>query len=89
MAGTVGAIVGTPADLMMVRMTLDGRLPAEQRRNYSGVTNALVRIVREEGVATLWRVSLSVSPLEDHIRCVLYRVVLRLYSDARSPMRYS
>jgi solute carrier family 25 oxoglutarate transporter 11 len=36
-------------------MTADGRLPLEERRNYKGVFNALARIVKEEGVFTLWR----------------------------------
>lgn len=36
-------------------MTADGRLPLAERRNYSGVFNALARITREEGVLTLWR----------------------------------
>lgn len=36
-------------------MTADGRLPLAERRNYSGVFNALLRITREEGVFTLWR----------------------------------
>lgn len=36
-------------------MTADGRLPLAERRNYSGVFNALLRITREEGVLTLWR----------------------------------
>ena len=34
------------------------RLPPDQRRGYKNVFNALVRITREEGVMTLWRVSL-------------------------------
>lgn len=32
------------------------RLPADQRRGYKNVFNALIRIAREEGVPTLWRV---------------------------------
>lgn len=36
-------------------MTADGRLPLNERRNYTGVFNALARITREEGVLTLWR----------------------------------
>eukprot|EP00731_Ephydatia_muelleri_P014644 Em0008g364a len=36
-------------------MTADGRLPAEQRRGYTNVFNALARITREEGILTLWR----------------------------------
>lgn len=34
-----------------------GSLPVDQRRGYSNVFNALVRITKEEGVTTLWRVN--------------------------------
>lgn len=54
-AGACGAFVGTPAEVSLVRMTADGRLPVEQRRNYSSVFNALFRITREEGLLVLWR----------------------------------
>ena len=33
-AGTIGAICGTPADVALVRMCVDNRLPESQRRNY-------------------------------------------------------
>lgn len=36
-------------------MTADGRLPADQRRNYKHIFDALMRIYREEGLFTLWR----------------------------------
>ncbi|MBN3318837.1 M2OM protein, partial [Atractosteus spatula] len=55
-AGATGAFVGTPAEVALIRMTADGRLPPAQRRGYSNVFNALVRITREEGITTLWRV---------------------------------
>ena len=55
-AGGTGAVVGTPAEISLIRMTADGRLPPEQRRGYKNVFNALFRITREEGVMTLWRV---------------------------------
>jgi len=54
-AGVTGAFVGTPAEVALIRMTADGRLPAAERRNYSSVFNALARIAKEEGVLTLWR----------------------------------
>ncbi|XP_054267679.1 mitochondrial 2-oxoglutarate/malate carrier protein-like [Macrosteles quadrilineatus] len=54
-AGACGAFIGTPAEVALVRMTSDGRLPLDQRRNYSNVFNALMRIAREEGVLVLWR----------------------------------
>lgn len=51
-AGGCGAFVGTPAEVALIRMTSDGTLPVDQRRNYSSVFNALARISREEGVTT-------------------------------------
>lgn len=53
-AGGLGSIIGTPCDLALVRMQADSSLPAEQRRNYKHVIDALTRITREEGVASLW-----------------------------------
>uniref|UniRef100_A0A669CTC4 Mitochondrial 2-oxoglutarate/malate carrier protein n=1 Tax=Oreochromis niloticus TaxID=8128 RepID=A0A669CTC4_ORENI len=54
-AGAIGAFVGTPAEVALIRMTADGRLPVDQRRGYKNVFNALFRITKEEGVTTLWR----------------------------------
>ena len=54
-AGVVGAFVGTPAEVALIRMTADGRLPVAERRNYKNVVEALLRITREEGLLTLWR----------------------------------
>lgn len=54
-AGIAGAFVGTPAEVALIRMTADGRLPAAERRNYKNVFNALFRIIKEEGLFTLWR----------------------------------
>ncbi|XP_020216972.1 mitochondrial uncoupling protein 5 [Cajanus cajan] len=54
-AGGVGAAVGNPADVAMVRMQADGRLPAAERRNYKSVVDAITRMARSEGVASLWR----------------------------------
>lgn len=54
-AGACGAFVGTPAEVALIRMTSDGNLPADQRRNYKSVFDALIRIFREEGITALWR----------------------------------
>jgi solute carrier family 25 oxoglutarate transporter 11 len=56
-AGLIGAVVGNPADLAMVRMQADGRIPKDSplRRNYRNGGQALVHIARSEGIATLWR----------------------------------
>ncbi|XP_075228068.1 mitochondrial 2-oxoglutarate/malate carrier protein [Lycorma delicatula] len=55
LAGAGGSFVGTPAEVALVRMTADGKLPPEQRRNYKNVFNALARVTKEEGLFTLWR----------------------------------
>ncbi|XP_043473943.1 mitochondrial 2-oxoglutarate/malate carrier protein-like [Leptopilina heterotoma] len=58
-AGGSGAFIGTPADLALVRMTTDGRLPPDQRRNYRNVADAFIRVAKEEGVMNLWRGSVA------------------------------
>lgn len=57
-AGAVGAFVGTPADLALVRMQADTTLPVDQRRNYKGVGDAIRSIVRNEGLFGLWKGSM-------------------------------
>ncbi|XP_019185637.1 PREDICTED: mitochondrial uncoupling protein 5 [Ipomoea nil] len=54
-AGGIGAAVGNPADVAMVRMQADGRLPAAQRRNYKSVVDAITQMAKNEGVTSLWR----------------------------------
>lgn len=55
MAGAVGSFVGNPCELILIRMTADGRLPVAERRNYTHFFNAFFRIAKEEGVVALWR----------------------------------
>jgi len=57
-SGMMGALVGNPADLALVRLQTDQTLPAAQRRHYKHVVDALVRIPREEGLLAYWRGSL-------------------------------
>ena len=54
-SGAIGSIVGNPADLALIRMQSDNNLPANERRNYKNVFDAISRTVREEGVLALWR----------------------------------
>lgn len=54
LAGGIGAVFGTPADVALIRMQADITLPVDQRRNYKNVGNALVRMVKEEGVKGLF-----------------------------------
>jgi len=55
LAGGIGCVFGTPADVALIRMQADGKLPMDQRRNYKHVGDALVRMVREEGTMSLFR----------------------------------
>lgn len=54
-AGGIGAVVGTPAEVALIRMTSDMRRPPEKRRNYTHVFNALGRIIKEEGFFGMWK----------------------------------
>uniref|UniRef100_A0A7N0T6Z5 Uncharacterized protein n=1 Tax=Kalanchoe fedtschenkoi TaxID=63787 RepID=A0A7N0T6Z5_KALFE len=55
LAGAIGAAVGNPADVAMVRMQADGRLPLAERRNYKSVIDAVAQMTKQEGVTSLWR----------------------------------
>ena len=54
-AGFIGSLVGNPSDLILIRLQADQTLPKEKRRNYKNFLDAFRRIVKEEGVLTLWR----------------------------------
>eukprot|EP00826_Nyctotherus_ovalis_P049158 TRINITY_DN5889_c0_g1_i3.p1 TRINITY_DN5889_c0_g1~~TRINITY_DN5889_c0_g1_i3.p1 ORF type:complete len:302 (+),score=70.40 TRINITY_DN5889_c0_g1_i3:137-1042(+) len=54
-AGAVATMTVMPIDMIYVRFQVENSLPMEQRRNYKSFSNALVRIIGEEGVSTLWR----------------------------------
>ena len=53
-AGGLGALVGSPADLSLIRMQSDGLLPPDKRRNYKSVFSALSTIIKEEGLMGLF-----------------------------------
>jgi solute carrier family 25 oxoglutarate transporter 11 len=64
-AGAIGAMIGNPCDLAMVRLQADSNRPFAERRNYRNVFDALYRVTRyvgffsltgrDEGILTLWR----------------------------------
>jgi len=57
-AGSIGAFVGNPADVALVRMSIDSSIPADQRKNYKHVFDVWYRMAKEDGVASLWKGSL-------------------------------
>jgi len=52
-AGAIGAVIGTPAELAIIRMQADTALPQAERRGYKNVGDALLRVVRSEGASAL------------------------------------
>ncbi|KAJ3135211.1 Mitochondrial dicarboxylate transporter [Physocladia obscura] len=52
--GIVGGIAGSPADLVNVRMQIDGKLPPTDRRNYANVISGIIAIVSKEGPFALF-----------------------------------
>ncbi|KAF3914378.1 hypothetical protein ABW21_db0200716 [Orbilia brochopaga] len=52
---SLGSIAGNPADIINVRMQQDGALPAEKQRNYKNAIDGLIKMVRQEGVTSLFR----------------------------------
>ncbi|XP_065311732.1 mitochondrial dicarboxylate carrier isoform X2 [Dermacentor albipictus] len=53
-AGATGGFVGTPADMVNVRMQNDIKLPVESRRNYKNALDGLWRVYRQEGALKLF-----------------------------------
>jgi solute carrier family 25 oxoglutarate transporter 11 len=53
-AGGLGSVFGTPADVALIRMQTDSKLPKEQRRNYKHVGDALMQMWRKEGLAGMF-----------------------------------
>ncbi|XP_005624058.2 mitochondrial dicarboxylate carrier isoform X1 [Canis lupus familiaris] len=53
-SGCIGGFVGTPADMVNVRMQNDMKLPPNQRRNYAHALDGLYRVAREEGLKKLF-----------------------------------
>ncbi|KAF1929234.1 mitochondrial carrier [Didymella exigua CBS 183.55] len=54
-SGALGGVAGNPGDILNVRMQHDAALPPAQRRNYRHALHGVVRMARDEGVASLWK----------------------------------
>jgi dicarboxylate transporter 10 len=54
-AGFLGGIAGNPADVLNVRMQHDAALSPSEQRKYKHAIDGLIRMMREEGFASLWR----------------------------------
>lgn len=54
-SGGVGGIVGNPSDIVNIRMQNDTGLSLDKRRNYKHAIDGVYRIIKEEGVSSLFR----------------------------------
>ncbi|KNC87130.1 hypothetical protein SARC_00753 [Sphaeroforma arctica JP610] len=54
-AGGLGATIGNPCDLALIRMQADSTLPAAERRGYKNVFDALAKIAKDDGILGWWR----------------------------------
>ncbi|CAM9371813.1 unnamed protein product [Ascophyllum nodosum] len=53
-SGAIAVTIGTPMDVALVRMQSDSMKPANERRNYKHVIDALRRCAAEEGIGALY-----------------------------------
>lgn len=53
-AGGLGALIGNPVEVALIRMQSDGLKPVAERARYRSVFDALGRIIKSEGVTALW-----------------------------------
>ncbi|KAL6450020.1 DIC1 Mitochondrial dicarboxylate transporter [Candida maltosa Xu316] len=54
-SGALGGLVGNPSDVVNVRMQNDSTLPIEKRRNYRNAFDGIFKMVKDEGVNSLFR----------------------------------
>jgi hypothetical protein len=54
-AGSMGAIMATPADVTLVRMQADNMLPSPLKRRYQNVFHGIYTIMTTEGFTGAWR----------------------------------
>lgn len=54
-SGFLGGLAGNPGDVLNVRMQSDAALPPEKQRHYKHAFDGLVRMIREEGPASIFR----------------------------------
>ena len=81
-AGTVGSVFGNPAEIAIVRMCNDSKLPPTQQRHYQSSIHAVIRIAQEEGAAGLFRGVVNSSARA----AVLNGCLLGTYSQAKEAL---
>lgn len=54
-SGVAGSIVGNFADVVCLRMQNDTSLPPAERRNYKNIADGLTKMIRAEGLRSIWK----------------------------------
>lgn len=54
LSGAAGGVLGTPGDVINVRMQNDIKLPPELRRNYKHALDGVLKVIQQEGVLKLF-----------------------------------
>ncbi|KAJ6220883.1 hypothetical protein RDWZM_006695 [Blomia tropicalis] len=54
-SGAAGGVVGSPADMINVRMQNDIKLPFNERRNYKNAIDGLIKVYQSEGSKALFK----------------------------------
>ena len=54
-AGALAAFGGTPTEVALIQMQADSMRPLHQRMNYTSVFDTIRRLVKQEGVSSLWK----------------------------------
>ncbi|TPX17890.1 uncharacterized protein E0L32_002991 [Thyridium curvatum] len=54
-AGALAAVIGTPTEVALIQMQADRMRPVAQRMNYTSAVDTIRRLVKQEGIASLWK----------------------------------
>ncbi|PSN74300.1 mitochondrial carrier [Corynespora cassiicola Philippines] len=82
LAGGIAGMVGNPAEVVLVRMCADGAKPVAERFGYRNALDALIRIGKEDGIATYFR---GLGP--NIVRSVLMNVSqIATYAEAKQSL---
>lgn len=81
-AGVLGSFIGTPTEVALIRMQSDLAKPAAEKQNYKSVFDVWAKIIRHEGVLSMWN---GVKPTVIRAACTNFGQ-LTMYSEAKQQL---